>query len=50
MLQWLWLCAPNAGGPGSIPGQGARFHMPQLRLGVDKQKDIFKIIFEPDRE
>ena len=21
------LCAPNAGGPGSIPGRGTRFHM-----------------------
>ena len=25
--QWLRLCAPNAGGPGSIPGQGTRSHM-----------------------
>ena len=24
------LCAPNAGGLGSIPGQGTRFHMLQL--------------------
>ena len=23
---------PNAGGTGSIPGQGIRFHMPQLRV------------------
>ena len=29
--QWLRLCTPNAGGPGSIPGQGPRAHMPQLR-------------------
>ena len=27
MAQWLRLCAPNAGGPGLIPGQGARSHM-----------------------
>ncbi|TEA28647.1 hypothetical protein DBR06_SOUSAS16810003, partial [Sousa chinensis] len=27
----LRLHAPNAGGPGSIPGQGTRSHMPQLR-------------------
>ena len=24
---WLRLCAPNAGGLGSIPGQGTRSHM-----------------------
>ncbi|TEA40054.1 hypothetical protein DBR06_SOUSAS2910120, partial [Sousa chinensis] len=24
VFQWLQLCAPNAGGPGSIPGQGTR--------------------------
>ena len=27
MAQWLRLCAPNAGGRGSIPGQGTRSHM-----------------------
>ena len=31
MVQWVRLCAPNAGVPGSIPGQGTRSHMPQLR-------------------
>ena len=30
-VQWLRLHAPNAGGPGSIPGQGTRSHMWQLR-------------------
>ena len=25
------LCTPNAGDPGSIPGQGTRSHMLQLR-------------------
>ena len=34
MVQWLGLHAPNAGGPGSCPGQGTRFHMPQLRSKV----------------
>ena len=41
MVQWLRLCAPNAGGPGLIPGQGprshtrqVRVHMPQGRLSV----------------
>ena len=31
VVQWLRLCAPNAGGPGSIPGQGTRSCMPQSR-------------------
>ena len=41
---WIWtsmvvqrrlrLHALNAGGPGSIPGQGTRPHMPQLRPGT----------------
>ena len=30
MVQWLRLRAPNAGGLGSIPGQGTRSHMLQL--------------------
>jgi len=29
LVQWVRLCAPNSGGPGSIPGQGTRPHMPQ---------------------
>ena len=31
VVQWLRLQAPNAGGQGSIPGQGTRSHMLQLR-------------------
>ena len=31
MVQWLRLHAPNTEGPGSIPGQGTRARMPQLR-------------------
>ena len=31
VVQGLRLHAPNAGGPGSIPSQGTRSHMPQLR-------------------
>ena len=27
VIQWLRLRAPNAGDPGSIPGQGTRSHM-----------------------
>ena len=36
VVQWLRLQVPSAGGLGSIPGQGTRFHMPQLRPGVAK--------------
>ncbi|TEA36264.1 hypothetical protein DBR06_SOUSAS18910032, partial [Sousa chinensis] len=34
----LRLCAPNAGGPGSIPGQGTISHMPQLRVCMPQLK------------
>ena len=30
--RWLRLCIPSAGGQGSVPGQGTRSHMPQLRV------------------
>ena len=32
VVRWLGLCAPNAGGLGSIPGQGTRSHMLQLKI------------------
>ena len=32
VVQWLRLCAPNAWGPSSIPGQEARLHVPQLKI------------------
>ena len=32
MAQWVDLCAPNAGGPGSIPEWGTGAHMLQLRV------------------
>ena len=32
IVQWLRLCATNAGGLGSIPGQGTRSHTLQLRV------------------
>ena len=32
VVQWVRLCTPNAGGQGSIPGQGTRSHMPQLKI------------------
>ena len=34
VVQWLRLCAPNAGGIGSISCQGARSCMPQLRSKI----------------
>ena len=27
MVQWVRLCTPSAGGPGSIPGRGTRSRM-----------------------
>ena len=48
MVQWLKLQAPDAGGLGSIPGQGnrphmlqLRVHMLQLRAGTAKQKNKY---------
>ena len=38
MVQWLRLHAPNAGGLGSIPGQGTRSHMLQLRAHIPQPK------------
>ena len=32
MVQWLRLCAPNAGGLGSIRGQRTRSNMPPLKI------------------
>ena len=34
MVQWLRLCAPNAGGLDSIPGQGTRSRRPQRRSKI----------------
>ena len=31
VVQWVKLCAPKCRGLGSIPGRGARSHIPQLR-------------------
>ena len=31
-VQWLRLCSPSAGGRGSIPAQGTRPHILQLRV------------------
>ena len=32
VVQWLRLCAPNAGDPGSIPDHGTRSYVRQLRV------------------
>ena len=37
--QWLGLCTPNAGGLGSIPGCGTRYHMLQLKSSHAATKD-----------
>ena len=34
MVQWLRLCAPNAGSWGLIPGQGTISHVPQLSVSM----------------
>ena len=36
VIQWLRLCSPNAEGPGQIPGQETRSHMPPLRPDAAK--------------
>ena len=39
VVQWLRLHIPNAGDPDSIPGQGIRAHMPQLRDHMPQLKN-----------
>ena len=36
VVQRLRLHAPNVGGLGSVPGQGTRSHIPQLRSSLVK--------------
>ena len=38
VVRWLRLHTPNAGSLGSIPGQGTRSHMPQLRVCMLQQR------------
>ena len=40
VVQWLRLCAPNAGDPGSIPGWETRSHMLWLRVHMLQLKII----------
>ncbi|TEA24285.1 hypothetical protein DBR06_SOUSAS26710012, partial [Sousa chinensis] len=39
VVQWLRFHVPKAGGPGSIPGQGTRSHVPQLKIPRATTKD-----------
>ena len=34
VVQWLRFHTHNAGGPGSVPGQGTRSHLRQLRVRI----------------
>ena len=38
MVQWLRLLTLNVGDPDSIPGQGTRSHMKQLRVHMPQLK------------
>ena len=40
VVQWLRLHAPNAGGLGSIPGQGTRSHMLQLGTHTTSKRSL----------
>ena len=46
MVQWLRPPTPNAGAPGSIPGQGTRSHMLQLRPGLPNFINSFFFFFK----
>ena len=47
VVQWLRPRAPNAGGPGLIPDQETRCHIPQLRL---KRKKILPAATKTQRD
>ena len=47
VVQWLKRHAPNAGRQGSIPGQGTRLHIPQLRVHMLQLK-ILHITMKTD--
>ena len=46
VVQWLRLRAASARGPGSIPGQGTRSHMPQLKILHAATKNLHVITKE----
>ena len=41
VVHWLRLHAPSARDPGSIPGQGTRFHILQLRVLMLQLKILY---------
>ena len=45
VVQWFRLHTPNAGGSGSIPGQGTRSHMLQLRASTTNQMLKTHVVF-----
>ena len=48
VVKWLRLCAPNAGGLGSITSRGTRSHMLPLRPGT--VKSINKITIKKKKQ
>ena len=50
MIQWLRVCAPNVGGPDSIPGQVTKSHMPQLTPPHRKINKQIKINIRRDTD
>ena len=47
VVQWLTLRAPNAAGPGSIPGQGTRSHMLLIRVCMSQLKRFCMLWLRP---
>ena len=44
VVHWLRLCTPTAGDLGSIPGQGTRSHMSQLRTRCSQIHNFLKVL------
>ena len=47
MVQWLRLCASNAGGVGSIPDQGIKILAGQKNLKKKKKKSLYLSFVSP---
>ena len=50
VVQWLRLCAPSAGGLGSILGQGTRSCMLQLRVHTPQLKILHEDQVQPNKD
>ena len=51
VVQWLRLCSPSAGGPGSIPGQGTKIATKtQLGQNKNKYKKIISVYEKPQKK